>query len=178
MSAQSYQSIIYPILPQPQPKVQTMSQTFRSTPPDLIWQVRTFIYHSFAETAQPPAVHGVAQHFQLSLAQVEEIYLELDRRHAFFLEPGTLEIRIANPFSAVPTNFQVEARGRIYWANCGWDALGIPAALHADARIEAACAHSGDSIILNVQDGELAPTEVVVHFVVPFARWYEDMVFT
>jgi hypothetical protein len=34
------------------------------------------------------------------------------------------------------------------------------------------------SIVLTVQDGELAPTPAVVHFVVPFARWYEDMGFT
>jgi hypothetical protein len=156
----------------------TMSHTSTTPLPDLLWPIRTFIYRTFAETAQPPSIDAVAHHFHLSLAQVEEIYLELDRRHAFFLEPGTLEIRIANPFSAAPTGFQVEARGRTYWANCGWDSLGIPAALHVDARIEAACAYSGESIVLTVQDGELAPTPAVVHFVVPFARWYEDMGFT
>jgi hypothetical protein len=86
-----------------------MSHTSTTALPDLLWPIRTFIYRTFAETAQPPAIDAVAQHFDLSLAQVEEIYLELDRRHAFFLEPGTLEIRIANPFSAVPTNFPVEA---------------------------------------------------------------------
>jgi hypothetical protein len=156
----------------------SISPTFPNRPPDLIWQVRTFIYRRFAESAQPPAIHEVAQRFRLSLTQVEAIYLELDRRHAFFLEPGTMEVRIANPFSAAPTGFQVKAGGVTYWANCGWDALGIPAALHADARIEAACAHSGEPILFTVQGGELAPTPGVVHFVVPFARWYEDMIFT
>jgi hypothetical protein len=155
-----------------------MPQTSLSTPQDLIWRVRTFIYQSFAESAQPPLIHEVAQHFQLGLEEVEQVYLELDRRHAFFLEPGTLEIRIANPFSALPTNFRVEAKDNTYWANCGWDALGIPAALHADARIETTCAQTGAPILFTVQNEELAPTSAVVHFVVPFARWYEDMVFT
>ena len=155
-----------------------MPQSFPSTPSDLIWQVRAFIYRSFAETAQPPDPKSVARHFQLGPAEVAQVYRELDERHAFFLEPGTMDIRIANPFSAIPTDFVVEANGKRYWANCGWDALGIPAALHADARINAACAYSGEPITFHVQNGQLAPTSAVVHFVVPFARWYEDMIFT
>jgi len=153
-------------------------QTPPNTPPDLIWQVRTFIYRAFAATTQPPDVQTVARHFQLSPQEVEAVYLELDSRHAFFLEPGTLDIRIANPFSATPTDFVVEANGKRYWANCGWDALGIPAALHTDARVTAACAYSGEPIVFDIQNGRLAPTTAVVHFVVPFSRWYEDMVFT
>jgi len=148
------------------------------TPPDLMWQVRAFIYRTFAETTQPPDIQATANHFHLSREEVEAVYGELDRLHAFFLEPDTLDIRIANPFSAIPTDFVVEANGKRYWANCGWDALGIPAALHADARINAACAYSGEPITFHVQNGQLAPTSAVVHFVVPFARWYEDMIFT
>lgn len=155
-----------------------MPSSFSHTPPDLIWQVRAFIYHSFAETAQPPDPQSVARHFQLGPDEVAQVYHELDQHHAFFLEPGTLDIRIANPFSAIPTDFVVEANGKRYWANCGWDALGIPAALHADARINAAYAYSGEPITFHVRNGQLDPTSAVVHFVVPFARWYEDMIFT
>lgn len=155
-----------------------MTHAFPDTPPDLIWQVRSFIYQSFAETAQPPDLRAVARHFNLNRDEVAQVYLELDRRHAFFLEPGTLDIRIANPFSAIPTDFVVEAKGKRYWANCGWDALGIPAALHADADITAACAYSGELIPLRVKNGKLEPTSAFVHFLIPFARWYEDMIFT
>lgn len=155
-----------------------MSPTRPQKSLDLLWQVRTFIYRAFAETAQPPAVENVARNFQLSQEEVKEVYQALDQIHAFFLEPGTLDIRIANPFSAVPTGFSVEANGRTYWANCGWDALGIPAALHADAHIIANCSQSGNPIFFSVKDGVLAPTPAVVHFVVPFSSWYEDMAFT
>lgn len=155
-----------------------MTKTIPGTPSILIWQIRAFIYRSFAETTQPPDLQSVARHFQLGQAEVEQVYRELDQRHAFFLEPGSLDIRIANPFSAIPTDFVVEANGRRYWANCGWDALGIPAALHQDAYVTAACAFTGEPIHLRIQDGELCPTSAVVHFVVPFDRWYEDMVFT
>lgn len=155
-----------------------MPSSSSHTPPDLMWQVRAFIYRTFAETTQPPKIEATARHFHLSHKEVEAVYGELDQRHAFFLEPGTLDIRIANPFSAVPTDFLVEANGNRYWANCGWDALGIPAALRADAHISAACAFSGEPISLRVRNGQLLPTSAVVHFVVPFARWYEDMIFT
>ncbi|MBP7964981.1 MAG: hypothetical protein KBG20_21785 [Caldilineaceae bacterium] len=145
---------------------------------DQLWHARAHIYQHIADTAHPPTVDQVADHFGLSRSEGEALFQELDRVHALFLEPGTLDIRIANPFSAVPTDFRVTAQGRSYWANCGWDALGIPAALHADATIEATCAQSGDPLPLTVQDGRLLPTDAVVHFLVPFARWYEDMVFT
>ncbi len=143
-----------------------------------LWQARAYIYQRFADTAQPPTVDQVAGHFGLTRQAGEALFHELDRVHAFFLEPGTLDIHIANPFSAVPTGFRVTAKGRSYWANCGWDALGIPAALHADATIQATCAQSGKPLALTVEDGRLLPTDAVVHFLVPFARWYEDMVFT
>jgi hypothetical protein len=144
----------------------------------LLWQARAYIYKHFADTAHPPTVDQTTDHFGLSRPEGETLFRELDRVHALFLEPGTLGIRIANPFSAVPTDFQVMAQGQSYWANCGWDALGIPAALHADATIEAACAQSGEPLNLTVKDGRLLPTDAVVHFLVPFARWYEDMIFT
>ena len=46
---------------------------------------------------------------------------------------------MAEPFSAVPTPFAVYVDDQRYFGNCIWDALGIPAMLHADARIESSC---------------------------------------
>ena len=42
-----------------------------------------------------------------------------------------------SPFSAIPTQVRARANDRWYWANCAWDMLGVPAALHSDAEIEA-----------------------------------------
>ncbi len=143
-----------------------------------IWDVRAFVYEQFADTARPPTLAAVAAAFGLTSEAAAAIFTELDRQHAFFLELGTTKIQIANPFSAVPTSFVVRARGRSYFANCAWDALGIPAALHADATIEAACAATGGPLPLRVEHGRLIGAEAVAHFVVPFDQWYEDMVFT
>jgi hypothetical protein len=84
---------------------------------------------------------------------------------------------MANPFSAIATNYQVYANGQSYWANCAWDALGIPAALQSDARIEAGTG-AGKQIALSVADGRVEGPSAVVHFPLPFRRWYDDLVLT
>lgn len=149
-----------------------------TTDEDLIWQVRVFVYEHFASTTRPPTIDETAEHYGLGAERVATIYGELHRRHAFFLEPNTTRIRMANPFSAVPTTFRVYAQGKAYWANCAWDALGIPAALVADATIEAMDAQSQQPITLRVHNGQLASHGERIHFLVPFRRWYDDLAFT
>ena len=145
---------------------------------DLIWTVRAYVYQHFAETTLAPTVADIAAHFQLSDAEAIEVLDELHARHALFLEPGTHDIRIANPFSAVPTDFVVQAQGRDYYANCAWDALGIAAALHSDAVINATYAEDDAPITFTLRDGQVQHPSAVVHLLVPFQHWYDDMVFT
>ncbi len=109
-----------------------------------IWEIRAFIYQYFAETTRAPNVDETAASFGLSLEEAVSAYEELQGRHALCLKPGTPEILMANPFSGVETPFRVQANGKSYFANCAWDAFGIPAALHVDAGIEAPCAQSGE----------------------------------
>ena len=144
----------------------------------LVWQVRAFVYAHFADTTHPPSVDESAKHFNIGLEEAGAFYKELPNRHAFFLEPETLTIRMANPFSGIPTDFKVHANSKIYYANCAWDMLGIPAALHTDAVIEAVCTESNDVVRLNIRDGKVANSDLLVHFPLPFARWYDDLVFT
>ncbi len=149
-----------------------------STNDSLLWQARAFIYKHFADTTRAPSVEETAQYFNIEVEQASSLYKELHDRHAVFLEPGTLSIRMANPFSGIPTDFWVHADGKTYFANCAWDMLGIPAALHSDAVIEAVCTESNDAIQLEVRDGNVSPSDALVHFPLPFARWYDDLVFT
>ncbi|HET6596224.1 MAG TPA: organomercurial lyase [Anaerolineales bacterium] len=145
---------------------------------DKVWEIRTFIYQHFAETTCPPHVDEVASRFSLSHDEAVSAYRELHQRHALYLKPNTHEILMANPFSGVPTPFQVHANDRTYFANCAWDALGIPAALHTDAEIEAACAQNGELIRLRVSNRKVQGSEVLVHFLVPFRDWYNDLTYT
>lgn len=159
----------------------------------LLWQIRHFVYNHFADTTYPPGVDETALHFNISTAEAGEYYKELHNRHAFFLDLETLTVRMANPFSGIPTDFKVHANGRTYYANCAWDMLGIPAALHTDAVIEAVCTECNEAVQLEIRDGQISnsqftsygPTndqstdaQLLFHFPLPFARWYDDLVFT
>jgi DNA-binding transcriptional MocR family regulator len=143
-----------------------------------IWEIRAFVYQHFAETTRAPGVDEVAARFALSREQAASAYEELHEHHALYLKPGTHEILMANPFSGVETPFKVRVDDRIYFANCAWDSLGIPAALHTDAEIEASCAQSGEPIQLRVSGGQIQGSEALVHFLVPFREWYNDLTTT
>ena len=145
---------------------------------DRLWEIRAFVYRQFGETTRPPQVEETASRFGLTHEQAAETYEGLHQRHAFYLKPGTHEILMANPFSAVETPFRVHARDKTYFANCAWDSLGIPAALHTDALIEAGCAQSGALIHLSVNNGQVSDLDVLVHFLIPFREWYNDLAFT
>jgi hypothetical protein len=146
---------------------------------DFDTQVKLNIYETIAETTRPPTTSDVARALN---ASVEEVQAAFDRLHAERLlvpEPGDpSRIRMAPPFAGNETPFLVKVQGKSYHANCAWDALGIPAALHADAVIEAADGHTGEPIILEVKDGKPMPQESAIHFAVPAARWWRDIIYT
>ena len=143
-----------------------------------LWEIRAFVYDHFKETSRPPLVEDTAARFGLSNEEAASAYEELHQRHTFFLDPGTHNILMANPFSASETPFKVYAHNKTYFANCAWDSLGIPAALHSNAEIETTCSQSGHLIQLSIKDGKVSSSDVLVHFLVPFHEWYKDLFFT
>ena len=145
---------------------------------NLIWEIRAFVYRHFAETTHPPPVDETAAHFALTHEQTVSAYEELHGRHAFFLQPGTQDILMANPFSGVETPFKVYANNKTYFANCAWDSLGIPIVLGGEAEVEAACAQSDEPIRLSITDQQVQDSDALVHFLLPFKSWYNDLTFT
>ena len=147
-------------------------------PEKILWDIRAFVYRYFADTTHAPNVDETAARFVLSREEIASAYEALHNRHALFLNPGTHDILMANPFSGVETVFRVHADGKTYFANCAWDSLGIPAALHSDANVYATCAQTGEQITLQVRDGQISTSDMLVHFLTPFEHWYDDLVFT
>ena len=144
----------------------------------VIWQTRHFVYSHIADTTRPPSVDETAAHFGISTEEASELFKELHNRHAVFLDFDKMAIRMANPFSGIPTDFKVHANGKTYFANCAWDMLGIPAALHCDAVIVAVFTESNESVKLEVKDGKVTNGDLLVHFPLAFSHWYDDLVFT
>jgi len=94
------------------------------------------------------------------------------------LEPDGTAIRMANPFSAVPTPYRVDAGGRSWYGNCAWDAFRIPAALQVDGHVSSTCPDCGDPIEIDIRNKRPVPDEHVFHVAVPASHWWDDIVFT
>jgi hypothetical protein len=146
---------------------------------ELDLRIRNHAYGSFVRTGNAPTPEAAAAGLGLALEEVQDAYVRLHDAHALVLRPGTTEIRMLNPFSAVETPHRVQAAGRSWFANCAWDALGIPAALRSDGVVASECPDCGEQLELEVRGGELVRgAELVVHFVVPARRWWDDIAFT
>jgi len=134
--------------------------------------VKLYIYRTIAETTRPPTAAHVAGVLESPVAEVEEAFRRLAGKRLLVLEPGTTSrIRMAPPFSGIETPFLVRAGEKGHYANCVWDALGVPAALHQDARVAASDGHTGEPLELEVRNGAPLPRPYVSHFAVPAAHW-------
>ncbi len=141
-------------------------------------EVRLYVFGQAAETARVPGPGEIAAALGRPQSEIEESLRRLAAGRVLILAPGTANIWAPNPFCAVPSSFRVTARGRNYWGICIWDALGIPAALHADATITARCGDCDQEIVLEVRGDALVSGEGLVHFGVPAARWWDNIGFT
>jgi hypothetical protein len=141
--------------------------------------VKLSIYQTLAETRKAPSSAEVARSLGAAAEDVAAAFQRLHKKRLLVPEPGDpSRIRMAPPFSGVPTPFLVKARRQVYYANCVWDALGIPAALKADAVVEAEDGFTGEAMTLEIRNGEPVPQGCVIHFAVPAARWWDDIVYT
>lgn len=141
-------------------------------------RVRLAVYSHFMDTESRPGVGDLARRLGLAPAEVEASLRRLASQRVLVLEGDSTQIRMAMPFSGVPTGFRVETPLGGWWANCAWDALGIAAMLQTDAQVEARCEDCGDALSVTVEEGRLTRGEGVIHFAIPAARWWEDIVFT
>ena len=145
---------------------------------DFDTQVKLAIYNHFAETGRAPTPGEVAKRIDSDTEHVVESYQRLRSQRLLVLEADGQSIRMAPPFSGVPTQHVVEADGVRYFANCAWDALGIPAALHKAAAVHSRCAESGEPFDLNVSLQGPEPSYWLFHCLVPAAKWWDDIIFT
>jgi Alkylmercury lyase len=141
-------------------------------------ELRNRTYSLFVKLGRSPSADEVAVAASSSRADVEAAWRRLHDAHALVLNAGTGELRMANPFSAVPTAYRVRAAERWWYANCAWDAFGICAALHVDGRIETSCPDCAQPIAVEVRERRPDDESLVFHCLVPAAHWWDDIEFT
>ena len=141
-------------------------------------RVKLTLYETIAASAVVPTSPQLAEAMRVSQSQVDDAFAELAAKRLLVLEKDDpTRIRMAPPFSGIPTGFAVESAGKSYDAPCAWDVLGIPAALHRDALIRAVDGFTAEPMTLEVKS-ETVHGEGVAHFAVPAAQWWDDIVYT
>ena len=141
--------------------------------------VRLHIYRSFLANGAPPTAAETARALSLTEGDAAAAYQRLADGRVIVLEPGTRDVRMAAPLSAVPTRYRVRpVGGREYNANCIWDAMGVFAMLGQDGDIDTSCPDCDAPFALSVRNNALVASDAVVHFAVPAADWWKDIVFT
>ena len=68
---------------------------------NILWDIRAFVYRHFADTTRAPSVDETAAAFALTHEEAASAYHDLHTRHAFYLNPGTYDILMANPYSNI-----------------------------------------------------------------------------
>lgn len=146
------------------------------TPDDVA--LRNSTYRLFVDLGRAPTAAEVGDALGTPTAEVRAGWQRLHREHAVVLGGDGTEIRMANPFSAVPTAYRVHAADRWWYANCAWDAFGVCATLHTDGRIETSCADCGEPLTVDVVGRRPSDVSLLFHCLVPAAHWWDDIVFT
>ena len=113
-----------------------------------------------------------------SESDVREALGRLAAQRIVVLQPASDELLMLPPFSAVPTPFVVHSRRHTSFANCAWDALGVPVTLGEPGEIVAACGCCGESMRLDASADAPPQGSGVIHFAVPAVRWWDNVVFT
>lgn len=140
--------------------------------------IRGQIYNALKDRGTPPSIAELTATLGVTSREVEDGLRRLAAGRQLVLQPASGEILMAPPFSAVPTPFRVTTTRHSSYANCIWDAFGVPVMLGAAATIATACGCCGEAMTL-ATDGRAVPGGGgLVHFAVPARHWWDDMVFT
>jgi hypothetical protein len=141
-------------------------------------RVKLAVYELFAERSRRPSPVEVAGRLNADVSEVLAAYKRLQAQRVLLLEPDGASIRMAPPFSGLPTQHQVRIANQTYSANCAWDALGIPAAMHESALVSSRCEQTREPLRLEVGPCGPAQTQWLFHCEVPAAHWWRDLVYT
>lgn len=145
---------------------------------ELDTRVKLAVYGHFAAQGRRPTVAEVAERAGTGVSNVLDAYPRLRAQRLLVLEADGSSIRMAPPFSGVATPHAVWIDGVRYFANCAWDALGIPAALRRPGEVRSQCEQSGEPLRLAVGLDGPEPSSWLFHCLVPAAKWWDDIVFT
>ena len=142
--------------------------------------VRRAIAEAIRRRGTIPTIAIVAADMNADEAAVRASFERMIAAHVFIPRRDSSEIYAYDPFCVEKTEFRVRADGRAWWAICGWDALGIPAALGVAGTVETVCADCGERIVVDIDRDGIATSAsgAVLHVGVPAKDFWQDIYFT
>ena len=143
--------------------------------------VRGAIADAIRERGTIPSIAEVTTRLGIATATADASFQRLREAHVFIPQPDSAEIYAYNPFCVGPTEFRVSTPRGDWWAICGWDALGVPAALGVSGTVRAACGDCGEPITVEVESNGVAvsvPAGAVFQTCVPAREGWKDIRFT
>ncbi|PYI36156.1 hypothetical protein BP00DRAFT_453507 [Aspergillus indologenus CBS 114.80] len=85
---------------------------------------------------------------------------------------------VAHPFSTAPTTCIVSCGERKWWDNCAWCSLGVMQLAGGTASLTTRLGAIGDEVSIAVKDEELVDKDYVIHFPIPMANAWDNVIFT
>ena len=79
--------------------------------------VRLNVYRHFVSQNKAPVAHEIARDLNVASERIQQSFERLADEHVLVIDPETHRIRMAMPFSAVPTAYDVTIADKSWWAN-------------------------------------------------------------
>jgi hypothetical protein len=141
-------------------------------------ELRQVVYREFVEEGHPPTAAEAARRLQIGVEEVLAGWGRLHDRHALVLDEDRVGVRMAHPFSARQMHFVVASAEQKWWGGCAWDSFGIMAALDQQVLVATTCLGCGRPLAVLADPQGPPPEPYVAQFLVPAARWWDDVVRT
>ena len=125
-----------------------------------------------------PTVDELSHRFEAERSEMVSALKRLEDYHGVVLHPDSNEIWVMHPFSTVPTGFLVSNGQREWWGNCAWCSLGLAALAKQPVRIKTSPGFDRSPITLTINDDELDDHSYVVHFPIPMANAWDNVIAT
>ncbi len=139
---------------------------------------RFLVNRFFVEHGHAPRTADLVQTLGCADKEVLASFQRLVENHKLVLYPNSQDIWVAHPFSAIQTNYWVQAGERGWWGNCGFCSLGIAAMIKEDVTIKTCAGCEGESLIIEIEKGKIKSKGCCMHVPLPISKWHDNIIYT
>ena len=125
-----------------------------------------------------PPRDQIRERLECSEDELTAAFKHLASEHGVVLHPESTDVWAVHPFSLAPTSFLVESGKKKWWGNCAWCSLGVAVLVNEPCVITTTLGAESEQVQLIVQEGQVKPNDFLVHFPIPMAHAWDNVVYT